>query len=88
MSDVGYVLVRTGVGLVWTGTSSVDVTAMFGVSEERTKIFAGDVTAVRDVGQVAVTTGVGEMGTGTSTGNVTVMSGVSEERTRKKKKSW
>ena len=59
---------------------------MSGVSEERTEIFAGDVTAVTDVGQVAVTTGVGEMGTGTSTGNVTVMSGVSEERTRKKKK--
>ena len=59
---------------------------MSGVCEDRTEIFAGDVTAVRDVGQVAVTTGVGEMGTGTSTSNVTVMSGVSEERTGKKKK--
>ena len=59
---------------------------MSDVSEERTEIFAGDVTAVRDVGQVAVTTGVGEMGTGTSTGNVTVMSGVSEERRKKKRK--
>ena len=57
------------------------MTAMSGVSEERTEIFAGDVTAVRDVGQVAVMTGVGEIGTETSTGNVTVMSGVSEERT-------
>ena len=59
---------------------------MSDVSEERTEIFAGDVTAVRDVGQVAVTTGVGQMGTGTSTGNVTVMSAVSEERTRKKER--
>ena len=59
---------------------------MSGVCEERTEIFAGDVTAARDVGRVAVTTGVGEMGTGTSTGNVTVMSGVSEERTGGK--SW
>ena len=75
-----------GVGLVGTGTSAVDVTAMSGVSEERTEIFAGDVTAVRDVGQVAVMTGVGEIGTETSTGNVTVMSGVSEERTGGK--SW
>ena len=74
----------TGVGLVGTGTSAVDVTAMSGVSEEMTEMLAGDVTAARDVGRVAVTTGVGEMGTGTSTDNVTVMSGVSEERTRKK----
>ena len=59
---------------------------MSGVSEERTEIFAGDVTAVTDVGQVAVTTDVGEMGTETSTCNVTVMSGVSEKR--KEKKSW
>ena len=57
---------------------------MSGVSEERTEIFAGDVTAVTDVGQVAVTT-LGELGTETSTGNLTVMSGVSEERTGKKK---
>ena len=57
------------------------MTAMSGVCEERTEIFAGDVTAVRDVGQVAVTTGVGEMGTETSTCNVTVMSGVNEKRT-------
>ena len=71
--------------MVGTGTSAVDVTAMSGVSEERTEIFAGDVTAVTDVGQVAVTTDVGEMGTETSTGNLTVMSGVSEERTGKKK---
>ena len=40
------------------------MTAMSDVSEERTEIFAGDVTAVRDVGQVAVTTGVGELVTG------------------------
>ena len=53
---------------------------MSGVSEERTEIFAGDVTAVTDVGQVAVTT-LGEMGTETSTCNVTVMSGVNEKRT-------
>ena len=60
------------------------MTAMSSVCEERTEIFAGDVTAVSDLGDVAVTTGVGELGTGT--GNVTVMSGVSEKR--KGKKSW
>ena len=60
---------------------------MSDVSEERTEIFAGDVTAVRDVGQVAVTTGVGEFGTEASTGNVTMMSGVSEERSGKKKRA-
>ena len=37
---------------------------MSDVSEERTEILAGDVTAVRDVGEVAVTTGVGELVTG------------------------
>ena len=57
---------------------------MSGVSEERTEIFAGDVTAVSDLGDVAVTTGVGELGTGSSTGNVTVMSDISEERMEKK----
>ena len=53
-----------GVGLVGTGTSAVDVTAMSGICEEWTEILAGDVTAVRDVGEVAVTTGVGELVTG------------------------
>ena len=86
MSDVGYVLVTTGVGEVGTGTSAVDVTAMSGVSEKRTEIFAGDAKALRDVGEVAVTKGFGEIGTGTMTGNVTVISGVSEERTGKNKK--
>ena len=37
---------------------------MSGVCEERTEIFAGDVTAVRDVGEVAVTIGDGDVGTG------------------------
>ena len=86
MSDLGDVAVTTGVGLVGTGTSAVDVTAMSGVSEETTEMLAGDVTAVSDLGDVAVTAGVGKLGTGTSTGHVTVMSGVSEERTRKKKR--
>ena len=58
---------------------------MSGVSEERTEIFAGDVTAVSDLGDLAMTTGVGKLGTWTSTGNVTVMSGVSEKRKGKKR---
>ena len=62
------------------------MTEMSGVSEERTEIFAGDVTAVTDVGQVAVTTDVGEMGTETSTCNVPVMSGVNEKS--RGGKSW
>ena len=63
------------------------MTAMSGVSEKRTEIFAGDAKALRDVGEVAVTTGFGEIGTGTMTGNVTVISGVSEKK-RKEKNSW
>ena len=40
--------VTTGVGLVGTGTSAVDVTAMSGVSEERTETSTGEVTAMSD----------------------------------------
>ena len=46
----------TGVGLVGTGTSAVDVTAMSGVSEERTDTSSGNVMAVSDVGYVLVRT--------------------------------
>ena len=56
--------VTTGVGLVGTGTSAVDVTAMSGVSEERTDKSACNVMAVSDVGYVLVTTGVDEVVTG------------------------
>ena len=56
--------VTTGVGLVGTGTSAVDVTAMSGVSEERTDKSACNVMAVSDVGYVLVRTGVGLVGDG------------------------
>ena len=55
------------------------MTAMSGVSEDRTETSAGEMTAVSnvgdvavamsDVGDVAVTTGVGEVGMGTTAGD-------------------
>ena len=50
--------------MVGTGTSAVDVTAMSGVSEERTDKSSGNVMAVSDVGYVLVRTGVGLVGDG------------------------
>ena len=47
-----------------TGTSAVDVTAMSGVSEERTDKSSGNVMAVSDVGYVLVRTGDGLVGDG------------------------
>ena len=67
-----------GVGLVGTGTSAVDVTAMSGVSEERTDKSSGNVMAVSDVGYVLVRTGDGLVGTGTSAGEMTAISDVCE----------
>ena len=69
-----------GVGLVGTGTSAVDVTAMSGVSEERTDKSFGNVMAVSDVGDVALRTCVGKM-MKTSPGSVTAVKGASDQRT-------
>ena len=65
-----------GVGLVGTGTSAGEMTAISDVCEKMTDKSAGNVMAVSDVGYVLVRTGVGLVGTGTSSVDVTAMSDV------------